>query len=187
MSQNDVSRIIASIVSYLVPLGLFIQALLFPERAVDFLYHGAIAVFIAEFLSIHSAFMLADKQIKFTNKLTLVGVYSFFMTIFSAAIGTFIPAIVFICSLVAKLLVSRVKEQKRMPVTEVLVFMGTVFLVIPIGNFIGTPTDVATARPQDAGGLFGDNPLLIAIWGVLYFGLLIFLEVRSFLSKQIKH
>lgn len=174
---------------------LFIQALLNPADNINFIYGYGIFLFVAEFLALHSSMMLSGK----TNNKTaffMIFVYAILIISFSVALHTIYPALIFMLSLVAKVLAptapSKPKARKikldNAPIMHFIIFMSSVFLT-PLAGLIAIimfpfPDAVYAQRPVGSSGLFIDMPQSLLAWGIIYYSALVIWRVVLFLKRK---
>lgn len=188
--MNKIFSFIASIAGYFVFIYLFGIALINPIEYIDFIYHGAIAIFIVEFLSIHSGFLfspfVANKN-KYAIKvfIAMFIFYSLFALIFGLTMQSFYPPLFFCITLLSKFFWSKSSPTGvSMAAISIVIFLLVMIPVAGPENFwerlFPFPIAFDQYRPESAGGLFTDMPQTVLVWGVLYYSILVIIEILLF-------
>ncbi|HUW22135.1 MAG TPA: hypothetical protein VMW41_05740 [Candidatus Bathyarchaeia archaeon] len=176
MKQTKISLISASISGYFLLTAIFLQALVFPLKNVDFIYEGAIITYFIEFINIHSTVSLLMARSRQTvSKLTvqsLLLVYLFFAFILMLNAKNKLLIIYFTISLINKILFNQSLPNKNTSFIVTFLLLGSVGLAIltgPVWKFLFPfPPEVLLMRPKNISGLFVDVPQILLAWGVIY-------------------
>jgi hypothetical protein len=159
---------------------LYTQALVFPEEHAGFIFRVGMAVYIIEFLSIHSSGMLLGvrevKQKKKVNRFFLLGLYAVFTIGFMFKLESWFIGLYFLLSLCAKVFMSRsVKDDinKSQIAFSAINLIGCTFIVVFLASLLKKafpiPESVISQRAEGTSGLFVDTPQTLLVWGILYF------------------
>jgi|GEM_PF-1696501 len=179
--------LIVPIFSYLFIIGMFIDALLRPLSNISFIYGFGMFMFVAEFLSIHSTGMMPSIN-KF-GRFGLMAGYILFALVFSLFLKTPYPALMLILSIAAKSF-----RRKPLPsdlsqgdikdyifgISLITFVLSTVFVSIfssIIAVLVKMPPELISYKPSNTSGIFVDAPQTLLIWGVLYYSILIIVNV----------
>lgn len=198
-SQQSINRTLSSaaaIVGNLSLVWLFFSALLWPQDHIAFIGSTGAAIFLFEFLSIHSTGMLMNADVVGSVwkgrrfGFLLLAVYVLFTGAFYLSFRNLTMPIMFLVSVVSKLFGARVSDQQmKRAVLPMFPFIGWSFVVFVIMPGIWTrlfilPQDIAF-RPSGGGqatGLMVDHPQLVLVWGMFYFLTLALMETYFFLK-----
>lgn len=183
-SQQTLTKLLPSVTIYSFIVYLFVSGLVNPESHINFIYNVGIFVFVTEFLSVHSAIMLSSPKWKFSQKAMLVGFYAFFVLAISLATNTFYPAILFMLSLAAKTF-GRPPQNQIQLIWPVVIFMCAVGLSVLFASAVSAlfsfPPEVIAQKPAGSSGLFVEQPQSLLLWGILYYGGLVGLDIWQYL------
>jgi len=124
--------------------------------------------------------------------------YSILILGFSVALHTIYPALLFILSLVAKVLIpastpkrmSRKLKLDNAPAMQTIIFMGSVFLIPLVGIIAAIlfpfPDAVYVQKPANSSGLFIDVPQSLLAWGIIYYSALALWQIVLFRKNSSK-
>lgn len=99
---QSVGNLILSITSYAIIVLMFLDALINPQNNINFIYNSLTFIFVAEFLGIHSSFMMGTSKKTPIISIIIISIYMFMTIIFSTVLNTFYPAIILALSIIAK-------------------------------------------------------------------------------------
>ncbi|MBI2668721.1 hypothetical protein HYX14_02675 [Candidatus Woesearchaeota archaeon] len=203
MRFPETTSLIVSAVGNLFLVGLFTQALLFPEDNVKFIFNSGMLIFLVEFLSLHSSGMIFSPEARTVQsrklfllwkiftvpiKFILVGVYLLFMLVFGFAFQNWAVPVVFMISLGAKYFGKKTHTHHTSAGISVLLLIGTVFIVTllaPLWSVLFPfPESVLQQKMSGSSGIWVDIPQTMLVWGILYYGLLGIIEVISFRRQK---
>lgn len=177
-------------------VGIFIGALLFPERHADFIFKSGLLIFVIEFMSIHSSGMFASDKIDITIgsrtkrsghwfwRFFMIFIYSSFVGAFGIAVGNYFLPLMYFVSLISKVFVNRAAA-RPMPM-----FVSIPLLLFSVGFVAATaewwaslfpfPEEVLGQKLPGSRGLFVDQPQTLLVWGIVYYFLLAVIELLLF-------
>jgi hypothetical protein len=185
------SALVAAVIGNLIIIFPFAKALLDPLNNIEFIFNTAPLLFIVEFLSIHSAGMLLSNSSKQMGKARyfLIPFYTLFALGMGLAVGNIYPPVVFLLSLVVKLTFHRATPEGEVKIiVDAIVLVSTVFAVVIFADFLSSifpfSNEVMRQKPTVSAGFFVDTPQTALIWGLLYYGLAIFFEVKRFKNPK---
>ena len=175
------SRFLGAITALVFQMSLFLFAFIAPQYNINFIYKVGPLIFVLEFLSIHSSFLLFDSRKSFI-KYALVFLYIGFAIAFSIGTSSYTPAALFIAGLFARLLYpSGSSKVNLIPILVLFISLFTVIFASPLfHNMLALSQDITSQKPQNVSGLFIEKPETLLAWGVLYYGLLIVSEIWRF-------
>ena len=194
MKKFSLIAFVLFLVSLLGPLTLIFlygRALLRPEEYASFIFRAGMAMYIIEFLSIHSSGMLLgaarDKQKKKLNPFLLLGLYTIFVVGFMVVLHCWFIGLYFIGSLCAKIFVFQsVKDNINISqiVFNVINLLFSTFIVMGSASLLKRvfpiPESVLSQRAEGSSGLFVEIPQTLLVWGVLYFSFTIIFNTIMF-------
>lgn len=187
--DSSLQDLIISLVSYTISISIFIYIMFNLESNADFVYNSAIILFIIEFFSLHSSFLLNSSS-KITTKVGLSLIYIFMVAIFSVSSGTIYPALFFIFSIVGKVFQQKAKSENKIAYSLLIFMFATFFVVIfegAINTLLPAPKELIDMKPEGDGGVFIESPTTVIAWGILYYGLLVSSELIIYLGRHRKH
>lgn len=182
--------------SSIAMIGFFVQALLYPEFNINWIYSSAVIIFVIEFLSIHSSGMMMGEVLskdKKKNATYLFFFYLFFTIGLTVVFKNYILPFFFILSTYIKFFIGR-----HFAANKIYLIINIFTLVIPLiivsvgapflKNLFPFPQEVLMAKPANATGVFVDVPQTVLVWGVLYFSIQfvinLFLEIKNWALRQ---
>ena len=192
------------IASILGPLGLiflYAQALLQPEKHGEFIYKAGMALFMVEFITIHSTgTLLIDhgKQgiQKKSTKFFILGFYCLCILGFSFGLKTYFIGIYFIVSLCSKVFMGKIakgeqaKQVKKLLGITAINFLLATALTIPMASFLEKTFPIANSiralKSDNSSGLFVDTPQTLMAWGIFYFSFTVILNLIVFYKERKK-
>ncbi|MGI6271031.1 MAG: hypothetical protein ACOYLD_01630 [Anaerohalosphaeraceae bacterium] len=185
--------LLASLVGPVTLLFLYSRALLQPQEHASFIQRAGIAIYIVEFLSIHSSGMLLQdaqpKRKKEANRLFLFAVYTVFIFGSMFKLRCWFIGLYFFLSLCTKVFLSRCVADditRSQLAFGCLNFLGCTFIVIILApvlrNAFPLPQSIAAQHPNHASGLFVDTPQALLTWGILYFLAVLVFNIVVFLK-----
>lgn len=172
----------------------FLQALVFPQNNISWLFTGAVGILFFEFLSLHVGVALSvvffiggGKQINSALKVLaflLVGFYGLFAVAWGIIDQSFIVPIYFVLSSTIKIFEN--KEGGKALVQAVFRFFlmfFSVFFALLIGALFvylfPFSQEVLDANPGTMSGVLVEEPQQGLAWGIIYFSLLAFIDYLS--------
>lgn len=187
---------IFTFLSSIAIIGFFVQALLYPESNVNWIYSSAIIIFVVEFLSIHSsAMMMGDvlSKNKKKNATYLFLFYLFFTVVMTVAFKNYILPFLFILSTYIKFFMVRHIQTSKTYLLVAILTLIVSLIIVSVGasflqNLFPFPQEVLMAKPADATGVFVEVPQTVLAWGVMYFSIQflinLFLEIKNWVLKR---
>ncbi len=185
--MNKLFALIASIAGYGIFAWFFSTSLINPSENLNFINKMIMTIFLIEFLSVHSGFMVGPFSAKAKRKaikllILLFGVYSLFAVTFALVQNSIYPILIFLLSLFAKFFWSRVSASIIMAAMSVFLYITTIFAAIFLEPFLiktfPFPTNLIT---QDTGDV---SIQVMVAWGVMYYSLLILAEILYYLISK---
>lgn len=187
MKKFSVMAFISFLMSLFGPLTLvfiYTQALLRPEEHAAFIFRAGMAIYIIEFLSIHSSGMLLDdhkvKRKKKINRFFLLGFYAIFTIGFMFKLESGFIGLYFLISLCARLFLSQsIKDDisRSQIAFSICNLIGCTFAVILLAPLLKKmfpiPHSVIAQKSEGTSGLFVNTPQTLLVWGMLYFTFII--------------
>lgn len=197
--MNVLLKFLKTIFAFLSSIAIitfFVQALLFPEFNVNWIYSSAMIIFVVEFLSIHSSAMMMGEVLsenKKKNATYLFFFYLFFTIVLTVVFKNYILPFFFILSTYIKFFMGR-----HFVANKTYLIINVFALIIPLiivligssllQNLFPFPQEVLMAKPENATGVFVDVPQTVLAWGVIYFSIQLlinlFLEIKNWVLKR---
>ena len=191
------SRIIAflsflfSLIGPVTLTFLYAQALIEPQGHASFIFRAGIAIYLIEFLSIHSSGMLLQdnkvKREKKFNRLFLLGFYAIFAFGLMFKLNCWFIGLHFILSLCTKVFLSRSIEddinRSQIAFSGINLLCCTVIVVV-LASFLKKtfpiPESITSQHVKGSSGLFVDIPQTLLTWGTLYFFFTVVFNITMF-------
>jgi hypothetical protein len=199
MKKFSLMAFVSFLMSLFGPLTLvflYAQALLRPEEHAAFIFRAGMAIYIIEFLSIHSSGMLSadhkSKKKRWFSRFALLGFYAIFTIGFMIGLDCLFIGLYFLLSLCAKLFISQsIKDDisRSQIAFSVINLIGCTFAVILLAPLLKkvfpVPHSVISQKSEGTSGLFVNTPQTLLAWGVLYFTFIIgFNSVMFYKSRR---
>lgn len=194
MNQNRTQKFLTTLPNLMLTLP-FLQAIKFPHQNANFIYNTAIALFVIEFLTIHSTFILhgvtkqsfKEKSKMKVGKLQLFLFYIFIVSAISFVTKSYVLLAYAFLSFTTKFFIDKQLPDITRNIKSTLAFFCSVFLVITFSWLfalvIPLPENIRLSKPAGTSGLFVDTPQTILAWGLIYPILLIIFEPLQFPLK----
>lgn len=171
--------IILSLSGNIYLIWLFVSALIFPYKNIEFLSSIGPAIFVIEFLSVHASGM-AQGNFDSKTRLKLIFFYlAFLVPIFSIS-KSWNLVTVFVISIVSKILFRATSNSDKFTVYSVFAIFGTFFILFFsfIWNMLfKLPSALQNELASRGKGLVYESPQTFMVWGIVYFSLLTFIEI----------
>jgi len=188
MEKNRIIAFLSLLTSLIGPatlIFLYVQALICPQGQASFIFRAGMAIYIVEFLSIHSSgFLLEDNKVKQKqqqkkkkfNRLFLFVFYTIFIFGFMLKLNCWFIGLYFLLSLCAKLFMSRSVEDdinKPQIAFSCINLVGCTFIVVMLASSLKRafpiPESIISQGIKGTSGLFVEIPQTLLVWGILYF------------------
>lgn len=196
MKQFRITACLSFLISLTGPVTLIVlyaQALIAPEEHASFIFRAGMAIYIIEFLSIHSSGMLSadhkPNKKRWFYRLPLLGFYAIFTIGFMIRLDCLFIGLYFLLSLCAKIFMSRsVKDDinQSQIVFSIINLLACTFIVIPLASLLKkafpVPASVISQHAKGTSGLFVDTPQTLLVWGILYFFSTVVFNIVMFLK-----
>ena len=190
----SVSEFLSFLISLTGPLTLVVlyaQALIRPQDHASFIFRAGIAIYLIEFLSIHSSGMLLGARgtahKKKPSRFFLLGLYAVFTLGFMVKLDSWFIGLSFLLSLCAKVFLSRsVREDITRPqiaFSAVNLLFCTFIVVLPallLKKMFPIPQSLIAEHANGFSGLFVDTPQTLLVWGILYFAITVLFNMLMF-------
>jgi hypothetical protein len=194
MPMRKIRNFLSLLISLIGPLTLiflYAQALIRPQEHASFIFRAGAAIYIIEFLSIHSSGMLLKDHKDTPNKkiygFFLLGFYAIFTVGFMASLNCWFIGIHFLLSLCTKIFMSRSVTDninQSQIVFGVINLLCCTFIVVMLASVLKkafpVPESIASLHVQGTSGLFVDIPQTLLAWGILYFSATVVFNVMMF-------
>lgn len=181
-----------SVAANLSLAAVFGRALLSPEDQVDFIFRTGVLVFLIEFLSVHSGFLLigltGDAK-SLAIKIPLLAVYAIFVFGFGAVSKNMYLPLIFFLGLIAKFFAQKATHNPILPILSVPLLILSVIVVVfalpeRLEALFPFPEAVMAQKPAGSSGDFVDRPQTLLAWGVLYYTVIAIMSVIAFLFSK---
>ena len=193
---EQVFSFLGSVIGNLFLAWLFLRALVWPENHAVFIFRSGLMIYVAEFLTIHSAGMTQGpqdgKNSKGLGRFSLLGVYGLFIFLCAYGLKSWFIAIHFWVSLLSKVFFKRSAGRDMghvLPAFATINLLASTFLVILLAPLLKSifpmPLEVMAQRMPNSSGLFVDIPQTLLAWGVLYFTFTALFNIIVVLNKRI--
>lgn len=176
--QAKKSVAIAATMNLLVIIP-FVNALINPSTQIDFIYKGAMAVFIFEMLTLVLTFFVFAFVKNAPAWVAVLMVLVFIAVGFGWVLAINVSNTVlyiFIASLVRQLYLGKKSKDalNRIGALKLLIFLLITISVILLSSLIALlvpfSEELISLNPNPAsGGVFVDNPQVLLVWGIIYF------------------
>lgn len=193
---EQVFSFLGSVIGNLFMAWLFLRALVWPENHAQFIFRSGLMLYIAEFLTIHSAGMTEGpqdgKNSKGPGRIFPLGIYGLFIFLCAYGLKSWFIAIHFWVSLLSKLFFKRSAGRDMGHTLQAFGTMNLIastFLVILLAPLLNSvfpmPPEVMAQRMPNSSGLFVDVPQTLLAWGVLYFTFTALFNIIATLNEWI--
>ena len=187
--------LLTSLIGPMTLIFLYSQALIRPQEHASFIFRAGMAIYIVEFLSIHSSGMLLqENKDKVKNKLIrsfLLGFYTIFIFAFMFMLTCLFIGLYFFLSLCTKVFMSRSVEDdinKSQIAFSIINLLCCTFIVVLLESFLEKafpfPGSITSQQIKGSSGMFVDTPQTLLTWGILYFSFAFLFNIIMFFKHN---
>lgn len=198
MKKFSVMAFISFLMSLFGPvmlIFLYTQALIAPAEHASFIFRAGMAIYIIEFLSIHSSGILSadhkPNKKKWFYRFALLGFYAIFTVGFMIGLDCLFIGLYFLLSLCAKIFMSRSVEDdinQSQIAFSIINLLACTFIVIGLASFLKKtfpiPESIISRHAEGTSGLFVDIPQTLLTWGILYFSFTVTFNIVMFFKHN---